>query len=186
MSIKNIVAKQYRAIVNRAVHQLDKLSVPPEGWVRTVRTALGMTGPQLAKRLGVSKSRVSRIEKDEITGSVTLRTMQSTAEAMGCKFVYAIVPEKDVESVVHDKVFHKAVQDVFEVYKHMAFEDQKISKEKLRDEVRRVVKQIEQRDISSVWDKVNSHTDFYKNDPIYRYIYTSIESDNKNISKKDK
>lgn len=180
MSMQSIVAKQYRSIVNQAVHQLDKLYVPPEGWVRTVRTALSMTGSQLAERLGVSKARVSRIEKDETAGSVTLKTMQSTAEAMGCRFVYAIVPEKDVESIVHDKVSKKAIYDVLEAYKHMAFEEQKVSKEKLIDEVYRVINQIEQKDMSSVWDKKNlSYKKYYHNDAIYNYIYSYIESTNK-------
>jgi len=186
MSMQSIVAKQYKSIVNRAVNQLDKLSVPPEGWVKTVRTALSMTGSQLAERLGVTKSRVSRIEKDEIAGSVTLKTMQSTAEAMGCKFVYAIVPEKDVESVVYDKVYRKAIYDVLEAYKHMAFEEQGVSKEKLIEEVYRVINRIEQKDMSSVWDKENIYKNYYHNDPIYNYIYKYFESTNKKSSKKNK
>lgn len=186
MNIKNVVTKQYRTIVNRAVDKLDKLEVPPEGWIRTVRTALGMTGIQLADRLGVSRGRAYRIEKDEVAGNVTLKTMHSTAEAMGCKFIYAIVPETDVESFVHEKAFKRAIYDVSQAYKHMAFEEQKISNKELRDEVLRVTSQIEQKDISSVWEKKYSQLIDSNNDPIYLYIRKTITSENKNTTKKYK
>lgn len=186
MNIKNVVAKQYRTIVNRAVHKLDKLELPPEGWVRTVRTALGMTGTQLANRLGVSKARAYRIEKDEVDGNVTLKTMQATAEAMGCRFIYAIVPETDVEAYVHEEAFNRAVYDVAQAYKHMAFEDQKISKNELRDEVLRIVSQIEQKDISSVWDLKYSEIAKRRSDPIYLHVYKTITSKDKKATKKNK
>ena len=102
MSIAKIVAKQYRDKVNQAVSQFGSLTMlpnrglPKEGWLRTVRTALGMSGTQLAKKLGVTKARVSKAETDEPHGSVTLKTMQTMAEAMDCKFVYAIVPKQNV------------------------------------------------------------------------------------------
>jgi predicted DNA-binding mobile mystery protein A len=76
---------------------------PQEGWLRTVRNALGMSSTQLAKRLGVTKSRVSKAEQDEPSGSVTLKTMQSMAEAMDCKFVYAVVPNEDVEAIIQQR-----------------------------------------------------------------------------------
>ena len=48
MSIKKVVTKQYQERVNQAAVQLEGLSVPSEGWLRTVRKALGMSGAQLA------------------------------------------------------------------------------------------------------------------------------------------
>lgn len=71
---------------------VKKAPVPPKGWIRQIRDALAMEGRQLAKRMGVTGGRVTRMEKDEVAGAVTLRTMQHAAEAMGCEFVYAIVP----------------------------------------------------------------------------------------------
>jgi len=65
---------------------------PPHGWIRKVRNQLGITGTQLAASLGVSKQRISALEKAEISGSVAIKTMQQTAEALGCEFVYALVP----------------------------------------------------------------------------------------------
>ncbi len=46
-----------------------------------MRQALGMTMQDLGERLGVIKQRVERIEKDEVSGKVTLQTMQETARS---------------------------------------------------------------------------------------------------------
>ncbi|EKD70203.1 MAG: helix-turn-helix protein, partial [uncultured bacterium] len=58
--------------------------MPSEGWVRTLRKALGITVKQLAKRLRVDPSRVVKIETSELEGAVTLRTMHQVAEQLHC------------------------------------------------------------------------------------------------------
>ncbi|MBN1509674.1 MAG: hypothetical protein JW955_22700, partial [Sedimentisphaerales bacterium] len=50
--------------------------------------------------LGVIKQRVARIEKDELLGNVTLKTVSDVAEAMNCSFVYWIVPKTSLEETV--------------------------------------------------------------------------------------
>lgn len=71
---------------------VKKTSVPPKGWVHEIRNALAMEGRQLGTRMGVTGSRITRIEQDEAAGAITIKSMHRAAEAMGCKFVYAIVP----------------------------------------------------------------------------------------------
>ncbi len=152
MSIDKVVAKQYREKVNQAIKQFGGFSVlPPEGWIRTVRTALGMSGPQLAKRLGVTKMRVSRAENDEPTGSVTLKTMKTMAEAMGCRFVYAVIPEAEVEEVIKQRAIEKAREKVKTASTHMALEDQTLSKEQLDFEIERIATDIVEKMPANLW-----------------------------------
>jgi len=114
MSVEKKVAKQFRDKINQAVSQFGNIAMlpthgrPQEGWLRAVRTALGMSGTQLASKLGVTKARIYKAEQDEPHGSVTLKTMQTMAEAMDCKFVYAIVPKQDVENVIKERAIEKA------------------------------------------------------------------------------
>lgn len=153
MSIEKIVAKQYRDKVNQAVNQFGSFSMlPQEGWLRTVRTALGMSGPQLAKRLGVTKARISKAEQDEPSGSVTLKTMQSMAEAMDCKFVYAIVPKQKVEDVIKQRAIEKAKIQVKAASTHMALEAQSLSKEQLEFEINRIAAQIVEKMPADLWN----------------------------------
>lgn len=50
-SMKQIVIGQYQEVVDRTVELVARLTTPQEGWVRTVRRALGMSGAQLARRM---------------------------------------------------------------------------------------------------------------------------------------
>lgn len=76
---------------------------PGSGWIKAVRGALGMSARQLAERLGVQQSTVTRIEKREAAGDVTLNVLRRVAEAMNCKLTYAIVPDDrhaDLDAIV--------------------------------------------------------------------------------------
>ena len=158
MSVDKIVAKQYRDKVNQAVSQFGSLSMfpnhvfPREGWLRTVRTALGMSGKQLGKKLGVTKARISRAEQDEPDGRVTLKTIQTMAEGMNCRFVYAIVPKQNVEDVIKERAIDKARAQVQAASTHMALEAQSLNKEQLEFEIERIAGQIMDKMPSDFWD----------------------------------
>jgi len=152
MSIETIVQKQYRDKVNQAVKQLGGFSQPQsEGWLKTVRKALGMSGPQLAKRLGVTKGRISQIESAELCGGVTLKTMHKMAEAMNCRLVYAVIPEKEIGQVIKDQAIEKAKARVKTASTHMALEAQALSKDKLDAEIARIVSEIMDKMPSDLW-----------------------------------
>jgi len=153
MGIEKIVAKQYKDRVNQAVKQFGSVSVGPlEGWLKTVRTALGMSGPQLAKRLGVTKSRISKLEHDEPVGSVTLKTMQTTAEAMRCRFVYAVIPEVEIEEIIKQQALKKAGEQVRAASTHMALEAQSLSEKQLAFEIERIAAEIIEKTPSDLWN----------------------------------
>lgn len=138
MSIKTIVTSQYREKVNTASVKLQGASMPPEGWICTVRNALGMSAAALARRLGKTRALVSNTEKAEPEGGVTLRTMQSMAKAMNCRFVYAIVPNDSVESILKTRAYEKARKIVEAGSKHMALEQQELSRQQIAFEVERL------------------------------------------------
>lgn len=154
MSIEAIVLKQYRDKVDQAVIRFDGYSMPvSEGWLKTVRKALCMTGAQLAKRLGVTKGRVSQAESGELSGGVTLRTMQAMAEAMGCCFVYAVVPDRNIESVIKDQAIIKAKARVKAASTHMALEAQSLDKDTLDSEIERIASEIMRKIPADFWNE---------------------------------
>jgi predicted DNA-binding mobile mystery protein A len=137
MNVKNMAQQQYRSLANRAASQ-SNLQLPPEGWLRTVRMALGMSGPQLAKKMGVTRARVTQAEHNELTGAATLKSMQTAAEAMGCKFVYAVVPETTIENLIASQARKKASALVKTASTHMALESQNLPDDKIAAEVERL------------------------------------------------
>ncbi|MFA6020700.1 MAG: mobile mystery protein A [Rhodospirillales bacterium] len=146
MTVRETIRRQYQGIANQAASQVLGFRQPQEGWVVTVRKALGMSGAQLARRLGVSRASVSQTEKNERSGNVTIKHMQAVAEALGCKFVYAIVPEKDIETLILNQAQKKATDLVRRTSGHMALEKQALPNEwnareaeRLRDEYLRAM-----------------------------------------------
>ncbi len=109
--------------------EIKNVQPPPKGWIRAVREALGMSGKQLARRLGVSQPRVFRLEQDEPAGALTLRTMQQAAEAMDCEFVYALVPRTSLEETIRAQARRLAAERMQSVSHTMLLEAQSLSAE---------------------------------------------------------
>jgi predicted DNA-binding mobile mystery protein A len=65
---------------------------PATGWVSAIRRALGMSSIQLARRLGIARSSLLKLEEREVEGGATLEILQRAANAMDCDLVYALVP----------------------------------------------------------------------------------------------
>ena len=98
------------------------LTPPPRGWLRAVREALGMTARQLAARLGVVPSRIVALEAAEATGGTTLRSMRDAAAAMDCTFVYAVIPNRDLDSVLRARAAAMADGEVERVAQSLRLE----------------------------------------------------------------
>jgi predicted DNA-binding mobile mystery protein A len=150
MSVKAIVRQQYQRIVDAAPSHAG-LATPPEGWLRTVRKALGMSGAQLAKRMDLTPARVAQAEHAELTGGATLKSMQAAAEAMGCRFVYAVIPEKRIEDVIMVQARKKAMALVGTASTHMALESQNLPNDKIAQEVERLTREIAQEMPPDFW-----------------------------------
>jgi len=108
-----------RQQLDKKLHNFAALkdSPPPvRGWIRAIRDALGMTGEQLARRIGVQKQRIAALEKGEAAGTVTINSMKKAAAAMDCVFVYALVPRNSLENNVerharkYAEKIHTAIQ----------------------------------------------------------------------------
>lgn len=96
---KKIIREQLDDTLSR-FSSIASVNRPIKGWIRAIRDALGMNTRQFAERLGVSKSRIPRIEQDEITGSLTLKTMNRVADTLDCVFVYGFVPRTSLDDTV--------------------------------------------------------------------------------------
>ena len=94
------------------------------GWVRAIRNALGLTGAQLARRLGIRPASLSELEKNEATGRITLATLKRAAEALDCTLVYALVPKQSLEKTVEDAAKAAAQKELVAALHTMELEAQ--------------------------------------------------------------
>lgn len=115
---------------------------PPKGWVHATRKTLGMTMSQLAKRLGIQQSRIAEIEKTELQDHVTLKTLKAIAQAMGCRFEYAFIPEKPFEVLLKERALKRAQEKVKYISHQMALEQQEISQEEREAQIQQLVEEL--------------------------------------------
>jgi predicted DNA-binding mobile mystery protein A len=125
---------------------------PPKGWVRAVRDALGMTTAQLARRMGVSQPRIVELEQSEVSGGITLRSLQRAAEALGCRVIYAIVPNKTLEATVRERAEKLAARHIGFVEHNMRLEDQAVRDKRSLEEVHRQTVENHLRRPARLWD----------------------------------
>lgn len=153
MDMKDIVTRQYQMMVDAVAVNARGITQPPEGWIRTVRKALGMSGAQLARRLGTTRAFVSQTEKNELHGSITVKNLQQMAEAMGCRFVYAIVPEGSTTAdLISARAKDKAKKLVDQTSQHMALEAQALSPQQMQYEIERLQRKILSDMPRDLWD----------------------------------
>lgn len=126
---------------------------PSKGWIRAIRNALGMTSAQLAQRLAVSQPRIIELEKSEASGTVTLNTLQRAAEALGCRLVYALVPDKSLENTVLERVNQLAQRQLTAVQQTMRLEDQSVKSKKANEDVRRQFAEVLLKHPARLWDE---------------------------------
>jgi predicted DNA-binding mobile mystery protein A len=97
---------------------------PSRGWIREIRAALGMSAAELARRLGVSRSAVARMERDETAGSITVKRLERAAAALGCSLGYLLIPTRPLGEVVRERARAEASRLIGQVDQTMVLEAQ--------------------------------------------------------------
>ena len=67
---------------------------PGQGWVSTIRRAVGMSSAQLAARMHISRQSLEALEVREAAGTATVEALQRAADALDCDLVYALIPRQ--------------------------------------------------------------------------------------------
>lgn len=101
---------------------------PAHGWLKAVRTAVGLSQGAVAKKLGVTRQAYAQFEASEKSGAISLASIERAAAAMDCELVYFVAPREGVARTyselarVHDPAFRH-----LQASEHsMALEDQAV------------------------------------------------------------
>lgn len=149
--------KNKRLQIRQIDDQLKKFKsvisdIPSRGWIHTLRTTLGMSLAQLGEKLGTSPQAVLNLEKREVDMSITLGKLKESAEAMGFRLVYVLIPEKSIEEMIETKSRELATQVVMATSKQMTMEDQKISSQRLKEAINERTEEIKRTLPKILWD----------------------------------
>lgn len=108
---------------------------PHRGWIRAIRDALGMSGPELAARMGVTQQAVATLESREVDGVATLRSLGRAAAALNCDVAYFLIPRTSLDEMVTARAREKAAAHLASVAHHGRLEDQALDSDAAADEL---------------------------------------------------
>jgi predicted DNA-binding mobile mystery protein A len=128
-----------------------KYQPPKTGWVRAIRKALGMTAEQLAKRLGLQRTRIVQLELAETQDAITLRSLRNAAAAMECELIYALVPKDSLENILKTKAFELATEQVNRVSHSMSLEDQALEEDQQKEQILQLAKDLLEGPLKKLW-----------------------------------
>jgi len=132
---------------------LRSVGVPQKGWVRAIRNALNMNCRQFAKRLKLSdRSSVTLLERNENTGSATIKTMRHAAEALDCVFVYGLVPYSSLKDTIRKQAENVAKQRTAKTTQSMLLEAQQLTSEEEQKVLRSMVDELIKNMPKTLWD----------------------------------
>lgn len=134
-------------------NSLEQVAVPPTGWVKAIRTAIGMTMQQLGNKLSVSKQGVLDIEKREKVGAITIKALKEIGRALDMKLVYGFVPnDGSLEALIEKRATELATKIVLRTSNTMKLEDQENSNERIEKAIKELAEEIKSEMPKALWD----------------------------------
>lgn len=127
---------QSRAHLDRRFDEIGaapRFTAPVRGWIRAIRQSLGMSAEQLGKRLGITQPSIVAMEQSEARGAIELATLRRAAAALDCTLVYALIPNKPLETMVRDRAKVVARRRLSPIEHSMMLENQAVSGQDITD-----------------------------------------------------
>jgi predicted DNA-binding mobile mystery protein A len=117
--------------------KLSNIAMPPTGWVKAIRTAIGMSMQQLGNKLSISKQAIMDIEKREKEGSITIKSLREIARVMDMELVYGFVPKQgSLDAMIEKRATELATQIVMRTANTMKLEEQSNSQERIESAIK--------------------------------------------------
>jgi predicted DNA-binding mobile mystery protein A len=130
-----------------------KVAIPPTGWVKAIRTALGMNLEQLGNRLNITKQGIRDLENREKEGSITLKSLREAANALDMHLVYGFVPKDgSIDALIDRKAKELAIKIVKRTSNTMKIEDQENTKKRLEQAIKERTIAIKTEMPKTLWD----------------------------------
>jgi len=152
MKKNKIILDQIDAKIKK-FKEVETITMPGNGWISAIRSALNMTLSQLGKKLSLPRQNVKAMEDREIRGTVSLNVLKKFAEAMDMKFVYGFIPNNgSLEKMIEIRALEKAKEIVGRTSVNMSLEDQKNTDARLKKAVKERAEEIKREMPKYLWD----------------------------------
>ena len=152
MAFQSLLLQQLNEKMKR-IALLKNIAQPPNGWICSIRTSLGMSLQQLGNKLNISKQAVRNMESREKEGSITLRSLKQLGNAMDMELVYGFVPKDgSLEALIDRKATELATQIVMRTANTMQLENQTNSSQKITTAIKERAAEIKNKTPKILWD----------------------------------
>ena len=132
---------------------LQRVVAPPTGWIKAIRSALGMSLQQLGSKLSITKQSLHEIERREKDGSITLKLLNDAANALDMQLVYAFVPKDGTfEALIERKARELATKIVLRTSNTMKLEDQEVTKQRIEQAIQERTVMLKNEMPKALWD----------------------------------
>lgn len=132
---------------------LKKITVPPTGWIKAIRVALGMSMVQLGRKLNITAQGVKDMERREQEGTITIKTMREIARVLDMQLVYGFVPnDGSLDGLIEKRANEIATQIVMRTSNTMKLEDQENSEKRIKKAIKERAEKIKKETPKILWD----------------------------------
>ena len=132
---------------------LKQVPVPPTGWIKAIRTAIGMSMQQLGDKLSVTRQGILDIEKREMEGAITIRSLKEIGLALDMQLVYGFVPnDGSLDALIEKRAMELATKIVLRTSNTMKIEDQGITNERIEKAIKERAEEIKNEMPKILWD----------------------------------
>jgi len=132
---------------------LKQVAAPPTGWIKAIRTTLGMSMQQLGNKLNISKQAILDIEKREKDGFITIKSLKEIARALDMQLVYGFVPnDGSLDALIEKRATELATKIVLRTNNAMKLEDQGITNARIKKAIKERAEEIKNEMPKILWD----------------------------------
>ena len=150
--MNKITEKQMVRDLEASANLLKQIRTPKKGWVKQIRDILNMPTRVLAKKCGLARSTVSRLEQSEQNKSITLNSLERLAAGLNCDVRYMLVPREPINQYVRKKAIETARKEMLKVSHTMSLEDQKTSEQKLNEQIEDLADDLLNKKSRMIWE----------------------------------
>jgi predicted DNA-binding mobile mystery protein A len=149
--LQRAMKEQIQNYSNLLIGALEKPR-PKNGWIKVMRSVLGMSSYQLAARMDCKQSNIISFEKREREETISLKSLQHLAKALNCRFVYAFVPEKTIDEILETQA-KKVIKAQMKSIEHsMDLEQQGLTPEQKKQNETMLVQELLQGNRKKLWE----------------------------------
>jgi predicted DNA-binding mobile mystery protein A len=136
-----------------AFKPFSNFSIPQNGWIHAIRTAIRMSMRQLGNRLSISAQSVKELETREALGAITLNSLREAGKAFNMKLIYGFIPaDQGIQELIDKRAREIATEIVKRTSMTMQLEDQENSEERIEKAISNRANEIKTKIPKYLWD----------------------------------